>query len=52
MNLLNKALTKAGLPTAPHVDPLLSGKPVPFSLCHKHHLLENEFISDGVAPTG
>src|SRR5258707_15058613 len=28
----------AGLPTAPHVDPLLSGKPVPFSLCHKHHL--------------
>jgi hypothetical protein len=28
----------ARLPTAPHVDPLLSGKPAPFSLCHKHHL--------------
>src|ERR1035437_2519979 len=28
----------ACLPAAPHVDPLLSGKPVPFSLCHKHHL--------------
>jgi hypothetical protein len=28
----------ARLPTAPQVDPLLSGKPVPFSLCHKHHL--------------
>ena len=25
-------------PTAPQVDPLLSGKPLPFSLCHKHHL--------------
>ena len=43
----NHALTKgaanlmqrlARLPTAPHVDPLLGGKPVPFSLCHKHHL--------------
>jgi hypothetical protein len=28
----------ARLPTAPHVDPLLSGKPVSFFLCHKHHL--------------
>ena len=28
----------ARLPAAPHVDPLLRGEPVPFSLCHKHHL--------------
>ena len=28
----------ARLPAAPHLDPLLGGKPVPFSLCHKHHL--------------
>src|SRR6202011_1183166 len=28
------------LPAAPHVDPLLRRKPVPFSLCHKHHLLK------------
>jgi hypothetical protein len=27
----------ARLPAAPHVDPLLRGEPVPFSLCHKHH---------------
>jgi hypothetical protein len=31
----------ARLPTAPHLDPLLRGKPVPFSLCHKHHLLKS-----------
>src|SRR6202021_3236974 len=30
----------ARLPTAPHLNPLLSGKPVPFSLCHNHHLLK------------
>jgi hypothetical protein len=30
----------ARLPAPPHLDPLLSGKPVPFSLCHKHHLLK------------
>jgi hypothetical protein len=28
------------LPTAPHLNPLLRGKPVPFSLCHNHHLLK------------
>src|ERR1700722_12828697 len=28
----------ACFPAAPHLHPLLSGKPVPFSLCHKHHL--------------
>ena len=26
------------LPAVPHVDPLLRGKPIPFPLCHKHHL--------------
>jgi hypothetical protein len=30
----------ASLPAAPHLDPLFTGKPVPFSLCHKHHLLK------------
>jgi hypothetical protein len=30
----------ARLPAPPHLDPLLRGKPVPFSLCHKHHLLK------------
>jgi hypothetical protein len=41
----------ARLPAAPHLTPLLNGKPVPFSLCHKHHPFEIEFISDGVAQT-
>jgi hypothetical protein len=30
----------ASFPAAPHVDPLLNGKLVPFSFCHKHHLLK------------
>src|SRR5580704_7996872 len=28
----------AGLPTTPHLDLLLRGKPKPFPLLHKHHL--------------
>jgi hypothetical protein len=29
------------LPTAPHVGPLLSGEPIPFSLGHEHHLIDS-----------
>jgi hypothetical protein len=31
----------ASLPALPHLDPLLKGKLVPFSFCHKHHLLKS-----------
>jgi hypothetical protein len=40
------------LPAAPHVVPLLLRKLEPPPNCHKHHLIEKRFISDGVASTG
>jgi hypothetical protein len=41
-----------GLPCLPaplHVVPLLLRKLAPSAKCHKHHLIEKRFISNGVA---